>query len=231
MVNTRQLDREDREKIWTEEIEPVFADQFITLKRRLFGELGEVVKGMPLIGFCRSQTDLMNEPVLSEYGIGVMFSIPPQPYGRHARIAPPHNAFVKTSKGFALPTYVFGIGLKDFPLSGFLTFFKILLDDNSWIRSELFNMNSYRSDIYNRNHSDFTLANMAICNELHNQGEWRFEKKKYSIDRRYASLTQNFEYDDLDELASQTYDEFEKLGEIITELEKNVPRKKLFGLF
>lgn len=168
MVNTRQLDREDREKIWVEEIEPALTNQFIAGKRRFFGELGEVVKGMPLIGFCRSQMDLMNEPVLSEFGLGIMFSIPPQPYGRYARIAPPHNAFVKKQKGYVFPTYVFGVGLKDFPLSGFLTYFKILLDDNSWIRHELFNLKSYGSDIYNRSHSDYTLANMAICNELHN---------------------------------------------------------------
>jgi hypothetical protein len=244
MVNTRNLDREGRAKIWLQEIRPALTSQFVEGKKRNFGEIGEVIEGMRLCIFGRKTLDVMgSEPMISEYGIGLPISMFPYPYGDYKGKTIPRNSnrtpnthypFMETNHPFAknqyasLPLYVFGVSLMEFPLSGFLTFYKILFNDKKFVQNELF---SRGNDMYNRSHSDFTLANIAICNNLHNEGEWRFEDKKYSFDNTFASITRHFEYDEIDEMASLTWDEFEKIGEMVTDLEKTIPRKKMFGLF
>ena len=232
MSNMRRISQEDRIDVWSEEIQPIVSDMFVSLKKRLFGEIGEIVEGMPLCTFCRHTLDVMaNEPMISEYGVGISIAMPPQPYRKHARITPPHHPFIKTRQGVSLPLYVFGVSLKEFPLSGFLTFYKILFNEKNFIDNELFDNSRFNQGLYNRRHSDFTLANMAICHNLLTSGEWLYEDVKYSSDQRYISLTRNFEYDDLAKMGELIIEEFETMGELVSRLEKTVPRKKKFGLF
>ncbi|RIK31337.1 MAG: hypothetical protein DCC56_03895 [Anaerolineae bacterium] len=243
MVNTRELSGEDRAKIWSEEIRPVFAEQFVSGKKRYFGEIGEILEGRPLSIFCNQTLDIVgDEPVLSDYGIGLSISMFPYPYRVYEGASLPrypdidislYHPFIKTNHPFAkkqfasLPLFIFGVSLRDFPLSGFLTFYKILFNDKKFINDELYSKSNFGTDIYNRNHSDFTLANIAVCHHLQNQSEL----KEYSRDNIFALETHHVDYDEIDDLASITWDEFEYIGEIITKLEKTIPRKKTFGLF
>ena len=127
MGDMRHSSQEDRIEIWSEEIQPIVSDMFVSLKKRHFGEIGEIIEGMPLCTFCRQTLDVMaSEPMVSEHGVGISITMPPQPYSKYARITPPHHPYIKTKQGASLPLYVFGVSLKEFALSGFLTYYKIL---------------------------------------------------------------------------------------------------------
>jgi hypothetical protein len=233
MGSMRHVSQEDRIEIWSDEIQPVVSDMFISLKQRLWGEIGEIIEGVPLSTFCRHTLDVMgNEPMVSEYGVGISLTMPAQPYSKYARSTPPHHPFTKTKQGASLPLYVFGVSLKEFALSGFLTYYKILFNEKKFIDNELFDNSRFNQGLYNRRHSDFTLANMAICHNLMtSKSEWQYEDFKYSSDRKFISLTHNFEYGDMAKMGELIIEEFEEIGETVSRLEKSIPRKKTFGLF
>lgn len=220
--------QEDNTKIWLEEIQPIVSEMFISMKKRLFGEIGEIIEGMPLSTFCRNALDIKgNEPMISEHGIGISMNMPPQPYSKYAKITPPHHPFIKTKQGVSLPLYIFGVSLKEFSSSGFLTYYKILFNEKEFIQDELFDNSKFNQGLYNRRYSDLALIHMAICHDLRNfKGEWQFEDIKYSLDRRYISLTSNFEYDDATELGEVLIEEFDKVGELVSQYGKTIPHKK-----
>lgn len=193
--------------IW-EELEPELTEMFFSGKEEYIGEMGEVIYGFPLFHFCTNTLNVVfssGEPMLSEYGIGLSVSMLPDHYAKHAKLIPPRgdeylHPFITTKRSITLPLYLFGVSIKKQPYEKFLTFYKILLNDESFLRTKEFLNNKFYWE---------------LLHGINHQHEWRFKENKQRLGSEYKYLIYDFGETDLNELQEQIAQEFEMIGEII----------------
>ncbi len=99
--------RSDVMEIWKESIEPQLIGIFSIAKREYFGEIGEIVSGEKVKGFCNSTFGWREgETVVSDYGV--------------ALIVHKHS----------IPNYIIGVSVKDFYHPKPLTLYRLVLRPN-----------------------------------------------------------------------------------------------------